>query len=142
MAVSLELMHALVQLLEKEWEQAPDDKQRSIIAGVGAYSVVAFCGSFRGPEVFMTDLFGLNKYLSAKLTSDGRPYVIIPLLGRFKNELGDQYHLTPLVSTTKSGIPVRTWLERLIEVRFKEGRRHGPAFGDRWRGPGGSTQRM
>jgi hypothetical protein len=130
MAVSLELMHALVQLLEKEWEQAPDDKQRSIIAGVGAYSVVAFCGSFRGPEVFMTDLFGLNKYLSAKLTSDGRPYVIIPLLGRFKNELGDQYHLTPLVSTTKSGIPVRTWLERLIEVRFKEGRRHGPAFGD------------
>lgn len=130
MAVSLELMHALVQLLETEWEQAPDDKQRSIIAGVGAYSVVAFCGSFRGPEVFMTDLFGLNKYLSAKLTSDGRPYVIIPLLGRFKNELGDQYHLTPLVSTTKSGIPVRTWLERLIEVRFKEGRRHGPAFGD------------
>jgi hypothetical protein len=63
MAVSLELMLALVEMLEKEWEQATTSHLRSAIASVGAYVTVAFCGSFRGPEVFLADLYGLNKYL-------------------------------------------------------------------------------
>ncbi len=130
MAVSLELMHALVEMLEKEWEHASTTSQRSAVASVGAYATIAFCGSFRGPEVFLTDLFGLNKYLAADLSVDGKAYVIIPLLGRFKNELGNQYHLTPLIATTKSGIPVRIWVQRLVDTRLKEGRRNGPAFGD------------
>jgi len=130
MAVSLELMHALVEMLEKEWEHASTTSQRSAVASVGAYATIAFCCSFRGPEVFLTDLFGLNKYLAADLSVDGKAYVIIPLLGRFKNELGNQYHLTPLIATTKSGIPVRIWVQRLVDTRLKEGRRNGPAFGD------------
>ena len=63
MAVSLELMLALVEMLEKEWEQATTSHLRSAIVSVGAYVTVAFCGSFRGPEVFLVDLYGLNKYL-------------------------------------------------------------------------------
>jgi len=86
-AVSLELMHALCSLLEQEWEAASDIKSRSQVARLGAYSVIAFCGSFRGPEVFMTDLFGLIKYGEERLTAGDKEYVMIPLLGRFKNEV-------------------------------------------------------
>jgi len=71
-AVSLELMHAFCSLLEQEWEVASEQKIQSKIASLGAYSVIAFCGSFRGPEVFMTDLFGLIKYDSERLMAEGK----------------------------------------------------------------------
>jgi hypothetical protein len=41
-----------------------------------------------------------QRSLTANLSVNGKAYVIIPLLGRFKNELGDQYHLIPLIVTT------------------------------------------
>ena len=65
-AISLELMHEFLQLLEGEWDAAQELKIRSLIASIGAYSVIAFCGSFRGPEVFLVDLYGLIKYAEEK----------------------------------------------------------------------------
>jgi len=127
-AVSLELMHALCSLLEKEWEAAEQAWQRAKIASIGAYCLIAFCGSFQGPEVFMTDLYGLIKYGEERLVAHGKEYVMIPLLGCFKNEVGDQYHLTPLIATTKSGLPLKTWVNWLIEVRKADLCCRGPAF--------------
>jgi len=129
-AISLELMHALCSLLNQEWEVAENHKVRSQIAALGAYSVIAFCGSFRGPEVFLTDLHGLIKYGEERLLAAGKEYVIIPLLGHFKNEIGDQHHLTPLIAVTKSGLRVKEWVDRLVEVRRSKGQVRGPAFAD------------
>lgn len=129
-AVSLELMHALCSLLNQEWKAATECKEKAQIASLGAYSVIAFCGSFRGNEVFMTDLHGLMKYGGDRLMSVGKEYIIIPLLGRFKNEIGDQYHLTPLIAVTRSGLRVKEWVDRLIEVRRVQGCVKGPAFAD------------
>jgi hypothetical protein len=129
-AISLELMHALCSVLEQEWARAPELRHKTQIACLGAYCVIAFCGSFRGNEVFMTDLHGLIKYGSDNLLVAGKEYVMIPLLGRFKNEVGDQYHLTPLIAVTKSGLQVKVWVHRLIEVRQAGGHVHSPAFAD------------
>lgn len=92
--------------------------------------MVAFCGSFRGPEVFLVDLYGLNKYYEENPSYEGQEYVIIPLLGRFKNEVGSQYHLTPLAACTKSGLKVKVWIGRLLEVHQRDRRFNGPAFCD------------
>jgi len=129
-AVSLELMHALCSLLEQEWTGASDLRGKTQLACLGAFSIIAFCGSFRGNEVFMTNLHGLIKYGNDTLLSAGKEYVMIPLLGRFKNEVGDQYHLTPLIAVTKSGLQVKVWVQRLIEVRQAGRHVHGPAFAD------------
>jgi hypothetical protein len=109
-AVSLELMHVFLGLLEQEWEAA-SARERIALADVGAYATFAFCVSFRGPEVFLVDLHGLLKYTEENLQVNGKAFIIIPLLGRFKIELGDQYHLTPLIAETRSGIKVRLWAE-------------------------------
>jgi hypothetical protein len=130
-AVSLPLMHALCSGLEEEWERAETLSQRSAVASVGALTVTCFCGSFRGPEMTLVDLFGLAKYIETDRFADGREFVIIPLLGRFKNEIGDQYHLTPLAAVTKSGLQVKRWIKRLVDVRKQEHRDRGPAFGSR-----------
>jgi len=127
-AVSLDVMHQLLETLDSDWQQATPEN-RSIFSSIGAFCVVAFCGSFRGPEMFLVDLYGLHKYGKSDLkTSAGKEYVIIPLLGRFKNELGEQYHLTPLIATTSSGLKIRMWIKRFLESCTREGRTRGPAF--------------
>jgi hypothetical protein len=79
--------------------------------------------------MFLVDLFGLHKYGREDLkTSGGKTYVIVPLLGRFKNELGDQYHLTPMVAESSSELKIRVWIRRLLDASAAEGRTRGPAF--------------
>jgi hypothetical protein len=104
-------------------------KEKSTLASVGAYALIAFCGSFRGPEVFLVDLHGLMKYMKEEPKHGDKEYIIVPLLGRFKNELGEQYHLTPLIGETKSRLKLKLWVKRLIDIRTAENHRNGPAFG-------------
>jgi hypothetical protein len=127
-ALSLEVLHQLMENLDLEWTEA-EPSTRHQIASLGAFSLIAFCGSFRGPEMFLVDLFGLSKYGREDLkTSGGKEYVIVPLLGQFKNELGDQYHLTPLVAETSSGLKIRLWIRRFLDACAMEGRTRGQAF--------------
>ncbi len=80
----------------------------SSFLGGGAFACIAYGGSFQGNKFFLTDLFGLTKYAKINLSEEGMRYVIIPLLGHFKGEDGEKYHLTPLAYTlTNSGIAIR-----------------------------------
>lgn len=127
-AIPLPTMHALMEALELDWRGATSVAERERVAFLGAYALIAFCGSFRGNEVFLADLYGTRKYLaSTDLKGD---YVIIPLLGRFKGETGERYHLTPLASVTKSGLMVKQWVSRAASVNEIAGRVRGPLFGD------------
>jgi hypothetical protein len=128
-ALPLEVVHALMAQLEREWVEATTPDERILVASIGAYSVIAFCGSFRGAEVFLVDLHGLRKYL-LELEPPGTDCVIVPLLGRFKGETGDKYHLTPLAAMTSSGLKVKEWVKRLVYVREAQNRFRGPAFCD------------
>jgi hypothetical protein len=55
----------------------------NLIASAVSYAVIAFCGPFRGNEVFLTDLYGLKKYLDDLARKD---YIIIHFLGKYKRE--------------------------------------------------------
>ena len=61
------------------------------------------------------------------------PHVVIPLMGRFKNETGERNMLLVLASRTSSGIKIRKWVERLIIVLIREdkGKKVGPALCER-----------
>lgn len=130
MAISIPVMHALLQDLERDWQNSSSLVERRPLASIGAFICIAFCGSFRGPEVFLTDVAGLRKYILAPPDSTLPPHVIIPLLGRFKNEIGSRYHLTPLAATTSSGINVHLWVSRLVDIHTQTHHLHGPAFCD------------
>ena len=55
-------------------------------------------------------------------------HVSAPLLGCFKGEDGEKYHLLFMPPVTSSGLKCRVWMERLVEQRTKEGRFRGPAL--------------
>jgi hypothetical protein len=130
MAISVPVIHALLQNLSRDWQCLLSPPARHLVASLGAFICIAFCGSFRGNEVFLTDASGLRTYLLTP-PDDRLPYhVIIPLLGRFKNELGTRYHLTPLAGRTSSGIDVHLWITRLVQALTDANHLHGPAFCD------------
>jgi hypothetical protein len=126
-AIPLPVMTALMDSFELDWASTESLDQKNMIASVATYAVVAFCGSFRGNEVFLTDLQGLQKYLHELMD---KHFVIVPLLGRFKGEQHSRYHLTPLAATTNSGLKVREWIRRLVGVKEVMGKLNGPAFQD------------
>jgi len=129
LAMSISVLLALLEVLEQEWKTRID--LHETLAFVGAFVVIAFTGSFRGNEVFHTDLHGLLKYTASPLQEGGIPYVMIPLLGRFKNEDGERYHLAPLAFETASGIKVGLWVNRLADLKKTHLHHKGPAFSGR-----------
>ncbi len=78
----------------------------------------------------MVDLYGLCKYLEDGAGPGKVEHAIIPLLVRFKSEIGQQYYLTPLAARTNSGLEVKRWVARLVEVRRAERCDRGPEFCD------------
>jgi len=110
---------------------------------VGAAIAVAQMGSLRGPEVFMLDLAGIRAHIEEgrhgvvpdSPLDDGvdlfdAPHVYLAMIGQFKGETGVREHLVAVASESKSGINVRWWLEKLIQVREEENCISGPAFGN------------
>ncbi len=64
------------------------------------------------------------------------PHLIAFLIGQFKGELDLRHHLIASTSSTTSGIQLRWWLEKLMNVHAKEGCKNGLAFGIRDRSVG------
>jgi len=95
---------------------------------IGAYILIAFAGFFRGHEVFLVDTYGLLKYSDQEHVERGERFVIIPLLGRYKTEVTEGYHLTPLVARSNSGLEIERWIKRLAWAKKRQGILHGPAF--------------
>jgi hypothetical protein len=113
--------------LEEQFSDAVNPRHQNFLASLGGFAVIAFCGSFCGPEVFLVGLHGLRKYY-LEAPNQEKDHVIIPLLGRFKGEMNSCYHLAPLEARTDSGLEMRKWVGRLVQARESEGRVRGPAF--------------
>jgi hypothetical protein len=130
-AITLPTMHELLSLLDQEWREPQSPAHQELVASLGSFSIIAFCASFRGSEVFMTDLRGLLRHQQELTRMNKHDHVVVPLLGRFKGETNSRYHLIPLAATTRSGLQVKLWIDRLLEVRQRDGRLSGPAFCDK-----------
>lgn len=134
-------IHGLFNIIEKDlaslsvsWEN-----KRTLIM-FGAYMALCYGCSLRGYEglyLERTDFvkgihLGKNGVVEADGTVRGEGHVCAPLLGRFKNEVGEQKHVMVMINKSKSGIDFRKWMERLALVLSKEGKDNtsdaGPAF--------------
>ena len=98
---------------------------------LGTFLVVSFVCALRGNEGFMLEADGLQQMISFGKDEEEEKlaHVVMPLLGRFKNEDGEKWHVMVAVSKTSSGLKPRFWLEKLVEVLDKERKQSiGPAF--------------
>ena len=44
-------------------------------------------------------------------------HVMLTLKGRFKGEVDERWHLVPISNATRSGLPFRKWMERVLHRR-------------------------
>ena len=93
------------------------------------FYLIAFCCALRGEEMQMIDLFGMFKHWDAGEAAELK-HVVIPLLGRFKGETGENYHLLCIVDSTPRGLQPRKWIGRLLEIHRELGITNGHFFRD------------
>ena len=126
-AISLEVLHHMISQVDTDYNlAAPANKLKYALEG--SFYLIAFCAALRGEEVTMVNLTGVIKHWHDGVSDPSRPHVVIALLGRLKNEVGERYHLVPLAAETKSGLKIRMWIARVIEHYTLLGINRGPMF--------------
>ena len=129
-ALDYKILHLILTQFEQEIvsEVVPMERKRWLVV-CGALLLIGFVLSLRGPECFMVEAHGLMSHLHYGTGDDEEiPFVIVPLLGKFKNEDGERWHLMMSVSRTGSGFEVRKWIESLVKILELENNTSGPAF--------------
>ena len=125
-------IQATVAVLDRIKRVAPT-KPKSVrhqLWKVGAAIATAQVCSLRGPEVLLLDLAGLREHIHmgrrgtiphnpVSMGTDlaDVPYIFVTLLGEFKGERGIKHHIICVPPCTRSGIQLRWWLEKLVQVR-------------------------
>ena len=86
--------------------------------------MAGFSGGLRGEEVVKLDLQAMIENSTDSIYNK-IPFVPLPLLGRFKGEIGNRHHIIPIVCESKSGIKNRFWFEKIVQLRIQQGRKNG-----------------
>lgn len=139
-AVDNQQFRALLELMERDLADpslAWSKKRKAIM--LGSFLALCYGCSLRGHEGLYLERTELLKVID--MGKDGvvdeeggsscNGYVCAPLMGRFKNEKGEQKHVCVMVNISKSKINFRLWMERLCLVLRQESKFNkeaGPAF--------------
>ena len=131
LGMSVEVVKELLSMWDVELNsEMVDIKRKRDLIVVGGALVVLVGGALRGGEVLLLEASELVKRRLDGKDHEKHPHVVIPLMGRFKNETGERNMLLVLASRTSSGIEIRKWVERLIILLIREGKgkKVGPAL--------------
>ena len=121
---------AMLELMGKEaFDDRTDNERSRKLIMCGGYIAVTYGYSLRGYEGFWVDGDRLIEHINLG-AHDKKPHVVIALLGRFKAEGGDRMHTFVLSNETGSGVRIRHWLEKVVEILRKEKKKACPAFCD------------
>lgn len=126
-------LHVILNNLQGEIEDPNTSaKDRREMIMLGSFFVISFVCALRGNETFLVEAEGLQKMIDKGRVENESSieHVVIPLLGRFKNEEGERWHVMVSVPETDSKLQVREWVEKLEKILREEERGLGPAFCD------------
>ena len=130
-ALSLRIVHVLMEQLEADWAMASSLKAKVGHSRFAMVLLLGFVLGLRGEEIMKMDgQFAREKLASGKENKE-YPHVVVPLRGRFKGETGDRRHLMVMAWTTKSGLECGRWFERhLADLDVVGNSRMGYLFSD------------
>jgi hypothetical protein len=127
-ALTPSMVVGLGQLLDRVWLLSRDEEEKQSVEELMAYVLIGFGAGLRGEEVPLTSLKGLLSFWD-ETRADSDPYIMVTLYGRFKGETGYRWHCLPIADRTRSGLPNRLWIGRLMKRQVAlEGRTEGWLF--------------
>ena len=130
LALDYKLLHLILGNLEEELRVTGiSDRRKRWLVIVGFGLLIGFVLSLRGNEIFFIELGGLLQHLDdGTYVGEEYPHVVIPLLGRFKNEVGERWHLMLAAERTNSGFEIGKWTRRVAKMLKLEGKTSGPVL--------------
>ena len=133
MGISMDMLQEILMLYDVELSDPKIDKarKRMIIVCAGSF-VILFAAALRGGEVFMLEASEFTKRRDDGRNMTRNGHVVIPLMGRFKNETGERNLVIVLVNRTEGGLRIRKWIDRFTALLMAEGKDKatGPAICD------------
>ena len=133
LGIGSEVVCLILDMLEEELgeDELKASRKREITL-LGAGFVYLYVAALRGNELFLTERRELCKRISQGEKHPLHPHTVLPLKGLFKGESGERNIIFCLTNKTQSGIPVRKWTERLVNLMIQEKKDSsvGPAFCD------------
>jgi hypothetical protein len=110
-AISSKALRECLREIMMMVEDKEDKDEKKQLLCLGSFVVITYVALLRGYKMFYMDLTGLRRYLSQGMNHPKHGHVVIPLLGRFKGETSEKWHLIPLPLVTNLGIQVRSgWI--------------------------------
>ena len=103
-------------MLYEAWRSSRDEKHKERLEELMTYILIGFGAGLRGEEVPLTSLTGIIHFWE-EIQQSKNPYLLVTLYGRFKGEAGFSWHCLPILDRTRSGIPHRLWIGRLMRQR-------------------------
>ena len=86
--------------------------------------LIAFGTGLQGEEVPLVSLKGLlNFWMETRNGDHNERHMMMMLSGRFKREVDSSWHMVPISNKTRSNIPFRLWMERIMQRRVHYERR-------------------
>ena len=121
LGVTIQVMHVLMAKYDRRWALAGDNRaKQEAVVFPALFCVVCFCCALRGEEAPLMHLVGTRLHLAEGLRHPSMPHVVVALLGRFKTEVSQKYHLMPLVPVTATGLEPAKWILRMV-AWYEEG---------------------
>ena len=113
-AISQELLKVLLNLVDRDWDEAPPTHKLGL-ALEGAFYTIAFTLALREEEVPLVEIRGIRKCWAQGVDHE-TPHVVIAPLGRFKNEIGECHQLMPVLVTTPRDLEPGEWVKRVSDA--------------------------
>jgi hypothetical protein len=108
-AITIDVVHAIEDILNSEWRKRDNPKVKRRIAEMGVWFIVGgFWVGLRGKEMLLIEFAGTSN--SLKHMNDPLPHFVLVILGRTKgNQLSGSKFGIPCVSVTE-GTHLRPWI--------------------------------
>jgi hypothetical protein len=97
------------------------------VAQLACFVFFGYARALRGKEIPKIELTGVIKFFSDGATTNP-PHVTLSLIGRFKQEEGEQQHFLPATAVTGSVMRLINWMELLLEEKRAAGLTSGFMF--------------
>jgi len=104
---------AMCRRAETDWRSAQTTARRIEVEDTVCFMLLGFGAGLRGEEVPLVSLEGLLTFW-IETREEEEKYMMITLKGRFKGEVDERWHIVPICDETRSGIPFRLWMERIM----------------------------
>lgn len=115
-ALTSAMVLAMCRRAEADWRTAQSAGRRIEVEDTVCFMLLGFGSGLRGEEVPLVSLEGLLTFWKETREEEDK-YMMITLRGRFKGEVDERWHIVPICDETRSGIPFRLWMERIMYRR-------------------------